>query len=78
MKNNLLPPHAGLLYQLAPNAPETLSEIVNDALRDPDDTMLNEKLDELLEMLAKRLIKLTPSQQMDRFRAVVRSLDTSP
>ena len=71
-------PHAGLLFQIAPNAPETLQEIVTDALRDPDDHMLDEKLDEILELLAKRLIKLTPSHQMDTFRAVVRSLDTRP
>ena len=67
-------PHAGLLFQIAPNAPETLNEIVIDALRDPDEHTLAEKLDEILELLAKRLIKLTPSHQMDTFREAVRSL----
>ena len=71
-------PHAGLFFHMAPNAPETLNEIVIDALRDPDDTILNERLNDILELLAKRLIRFTPSHQMDTFRAAVRSLDTRP
>ena len=71
-------PHAGLFFQMSPSAPETLHEIVLDALNDPDDNTLNEKLDEILELVAKRLIKLTPSHQMDRFREAVTSLGEQP
>ena len=67
-------PHAGLFFQMSPGAPETLHDVVIDALDDPNDNTLNEKLDEILELVAKRLIKLTPSHQMDRFREAVTSL----
>ena len=67
-------PHAGLFLQMAPNAPETLNDILHDSLRDPDDNLLNEKLDEILELLARRLIKITPSHQMAVFRTAVQSL----
>ena len=68
-------PHAGLFFQMAPNAPETLNDLAHDCLRDPDDNLLNEKLDEVLELLARRLIAHTPSHQVDVFRDAVRSMN---
>ena len=69
-------PHHGLVAHMAPDADRTLYDVFEQCQDDPDNNYIEEKIQDIREMLARRVLAALPAHQVWQLEKTVENLAT--